>query len=245
MVAKMEEAEGKYGFGTPAQRRIELARLQLEDDISKLKSSIAERKTFADVRKMMSASALPSQATIADPSRYLGELVPNEKLRERVSKEVSRRKSIVKSAPVIMSTLEKVFKDYGSLKGQTVGRFKEPESVKDLEAEIRGIIPEQAGDVTGQQRETQVQALLKLLKPGPGDIFDKAEYGNRLNRWLQQNVETPAADEAGVNLQAFPATAIRPESWGGQAGEGQIVVNRKTGQQLIKQKGQWVPYYGK
>lgn len=243
MVAKMEEAEGKYGFGSPAQKRIELSRLQLLDDIDKLKAAAADRQTSAQIKRMMmQPSGLPTQATVADPAPYIKNMVPDEKLRERLSKEISRRKAIVKAAPVIMSTLSKVFKDYGSVTGQTVGRVKEPESVKDLENEIRGIIPEQAGDVTGQQRETQVQALLKLLKPGAGDIFDEKEYSNRLNRWLQQNVDTPAANEAGINLDAFPATAIRPETWGGGAGEGQIVVNRKTGEMLVKQKGQWVPY---
>lgn len=218
MVAKMEEAEGKYGFGSPAQKRIELARLQLQDDIDKLKAAAADRQTSAQIKRLMSQpSGLPTQATVADPAPYLKKLVPDEKLRERLSKEISRRKAIVKTAPIIMDTLAKVFQDYGSIKGQTVGRVKEPESVKDLENEIRGIIPEQAGDVTGQQRETQVQALLKLLKPGPGDVFDKKEYSNRLNRWLQQNVDTPAANEAGINLDAFPATAIRPETWGGGA----------------------------
>lgn len=230
MAAKMEEAEKKYGMGSLQQQRIELERLKIENELGSLNQQIAERKTAGDIRKSM-AQPEGLQATVIDPAKYLGQLVTNEKLRERVSKEISRRKTINKSAPLIMEKLGKVFEDYGSVAGQTIGRIKTPESVKDLETEIRGIIPEQEGDVTGQQREAKVLALLNLLKPGPGDIFDKAEYGERLKSWLQQNVSTPAADEAGLNLEIFPATAIRPETWGG----GQEIerLDPKTGRIVI------------
>lgn len=214
MVAKMEEAEGKYGFGSPAQKRIELARLQLQDDIDKLKAAAADRQTSAQIKRMMSKpSGLPTQATVADPAPYLKTMVPDEKLRESLRKEVETRKKINKAAPQIMNTLEKVFKDYGSIKGQIVGRVKTPESVKDLELLIREIIPAQQGDVTGQQREAKVLSLLELLKPKAGDVFDKSDYSNRFTMWLTQNLTTPAADEAEINLDAFPATAIRPETW--------------------------------
>jgi hypothetical protein len=217
MAAKMEEAERKYGMGSLAQQRLQAERLKIENEIQGYYQQIADRKTTEQIKSALQAPAPEGQLVSQDPTSFLKQLVPDEKLRPLVSKEISRRKAIVKSAPEIINTLKRVFDDYGSFKGQTIGRIKEPESVKDLETEIRGIIPEQAGDVTGQARETQVQALLRLLKPGPGDVFDKTQYSERLSKWLQQNIETPAATESGIDLNKFSQTSIRPETWGAGA----------------------------
>jgi len=214
MAARMEEEERKYNQPL-AKQRLQLARMQIENDIDRLNGEIAQRKTVRQIKQMVAAPGAEAagQLSKTNPSAVLPAIVPDEKLREKVQKEISRRQSIVKNAPKILESLEKSFEAYKGL-GQLVGRVKEPEAVKDLELKIRGIIPEQEGDVTGQQREAKVQALLNLLKPGPSDVFDKQEYTNRLKSWLQENVETPASDQAGINLNQFESTAIRPETWG-------------------------------
>jgi hypothetical protein len=224
---RMDEMMGLVGNNQMAKTRLAAAandlKLKIANDQQALTSLLMNKQRLASL-----TPTEPGKLVAADPTAAVG-LIKDEKLKERVSKEISRRKTLVKSAPALMDSLKKSFKDYQSISGQTIGRVKVPESVKDLELEIRGIIPEQEGDVTGQQREAKVQSLLALLKPGPGDIFDEADYKRRLSNWLQQNIQTPASDEARamgvpIDLNSYEATAIRPETWGGTTGPEQEVL---------------------
>jgi|LakMenE01Jun11ns_1017448.scaffolds.fasta_scaffold9927514_2 hypothetical protein len=215
---RMDEMMGLVGNNQMARTRLAAAandlKLKIANDQQALTSLLMNKQRLASL-----TPTEPGKLVAADPTAALG-LIKDEKLRERVSKEISRRKTLVKAGPSLMKSVKKSFKDYQSIYGQTIGRIKVPESVKDLELEIRGIIPEQEGDVTGQQREAKVQSLLKLLQPGPNDAFDENDYKKRIAIWLQQNIQTPASDEARsmnvpVDLDAYEATAIRPDTWGG------------------------------
>ena len=240
MLAKMEEAKERYNRPLE-KRRLELAQLQLTNDIEKLNDDIAQRQTNKQIKALMPRGAAPATVRAMDPSTVLENYTKDEKTKDKVTEEIDKRKAINQGAPLVLAAAKKVFDDYQSLSGQTVGRFKPPESVKDLKNEIRGLIPEVSGEQR-EAREAKVEALFQLLVPGPGDIFDRTDYEKRLSRWLQQNVRTPYADRIGLNLNAFDATAIKPERWQDQHQDGQLIVNKKTGQILVRQQGQWVPY---
>lgn len=237
MLAKMEEAEGKYGFGSVAQKRLELARLQVQSDIDRINDELASRKTAGQVRMALAAPRPAAEGEVLSqrPAAILPTLVKDEGLRKEVRKEILRREAIAKNAPVALQALDDTIKAMSGLKGLTT-LAKPPEALKKFRLAVRGLIPEQAGaDATGLGREAQVKALLDLLEPSLIDVKtgDAPEIRERLIGWLSENTATPAADEAGIDLNRFQSTRIDPTRWRRAEAGNQTMMQLPNGQKIM------------
>ena len=236
MLAKMEEAEGKYGFGTPAQKRLELARLQVQSDIERLNDELASRRTNSQVRSALAQlqPAGAQQVVSQRPAAILPTLVKDEGLRKEVRKEINRREAIAKNAPIALAALDETVQAMSGIKGLAT-LAKPPEALKKFRLAVRGLIPEQAGTDGGLGREAQVKALLDLLEPSLIDVKtgDAPQIRERLIGWLSENTSTPAADEAGIDLNRFESTRIDPASWRKAEAGNQTMMQLPNGQRIM------------
>lgn len=182
-----------------------------------------------------------------DPSLIASKIIKEPAQLKEAQKEISRRKQLKQNAPLIMSKLDEVIADYGGLGGIV----KTPDSVKDLEIMIRGLVPDVAGDTTGASKEATVQKLVNLLKPeGKFDVMfsDPQSFKNRVINWLSQNL-TKEPVIGGLYLDDFDQTRIDPNMWvrAGETNSAIIEVDGDTAaipkellgkaEQLAKQQG--------
>lgn len=205
---QIEIDRGLVPGGPNYGRNLELYYLKLQNERNE---ELQKRAAYRTRQLWSSAEAKGKTLAEQDPAVIANQIITDKDQRESVQKEIGRRKQIKQNAPLIMQKLDQVLSDYSGLGGIV----KTPDSVKDLEIMIRGLVPDVAGDKDGTAKEATVQQFVKLLKPeGKFDVMfsDPQSFKNRAILWLTQNLSgSPIA--GGMTLNDFDQTRIDPNMW--------------------------------
>jgi hypothetical protein len=195
--------------GNPAYKQAVANKLL---DMEVQRASKLEELAGYKTRQLVSSSLQKGKSFAQqDPSLVASQVIKDKDTLKDVQKEIGRRKQLKTNAPLIMDQIDKVIQDYRGMGGV----FKTPDSIKDLEVMVRGLVPDVAGDTTGAAKEATVQKLVNLLKPeGKFDVMfsDPESFRNRIKLWLTQNLVTHPV-VGGMTLDDFEQTRIDPNAW--------------------------------